>query len=221
MPAVVLSVPKRPVKAPQAQKKAEPAKRVDELDDLEDMLDDLEGGSEDDLDDLLDNFEAELPQAKKQNTQSKQPRDYRLPAERPDAGDFHIQDDAGSQGARTRADPSASSGVAAADALHAERRADWDTDQIKRKHSPLHQRARTPSSGHGQKRQKKNQNSTFSDVDDFTFQAFALLFGEEKLENSESFTISVFPSTMHGIFHGDWAENFNNRDFLSSTDTDA
>jgi hypothetical protein len=44
------------------------------------MLDNLEGGSEDDLDDLLDNFEAELPQAKKQNTQNKPTRDYKLPA---------------------------------------------------------------------------------------------------------------------------------------------
>lgn len=187
-------MPKRPVKESPAQKKAEPAKRLDDLDELEDMLDNLEGGSEDDLDDLLDNFEAELPQAKKQNTQNKPPRDYKLPAARPEAGDFHLQEDVGSQGARTRADPSASSGVAAADALHAERRADWDTDQIKRKHSPLHQRARTPSSSHGQKRQK-NQNSAVSDVDDFTFQSFTLLFGDE---------FQTMPSTLIGIFHGDW-----------------
>lgn len=155
VPAVVTSVPKRPVpqhnKDSPAQKKAEPKKPLDDLDELEDMLDNLEGGSEDDLDDLLDDFEAELPQAKKQNTQNKPPRDYKLPVARPDAGDFHIQDEVGSQGARTRADPSASSGVAAGDpdALQRERRADWDTDQIKRKHSPLHQRARTPSSSHG------------------------------------------------------------------------
>jgi hypothetical protein len=29
------------------------------------------------------------------------------------------------------------------------------------------------------------------------------------------------PLTLIGIFHGDWKKNFNNRDFLESSDTDA
>ena len=29
------------------------------------------------------------------------------------------------------------------------------------------------------------------------------------------------PSTLLGIFRGDWQKNFNNRDFLESSDTDA
>jgi len=66
VPAVVTSVPRRPVKESPAPKKAAPKKPLDDLDDLEDMLDNLEGGSEDDLDDLLDGLEAELPPAKKQ-----------------------------------------------------------------------------------------------------------------------------------------------------------
>lgn len=63
---------------------------LDDLDELEDMLDNLEGGSEDDLDDLLDNFEAELPQVQKQNTQSRQPRDYRLPDAGRDGAGLHL-----------------------------------------------------------------------------------------------------------------------------------
>jgi hypothetical protein len=96
------------------------------------------------------------------------------------------------------------------DVRQAERTADWDTDQIKRKHSPLHQRARTPKSSHGKKRQ--SQDGTFSDVDEFMFQSFTLLFGDE---------FQTMPLTLLSIFRGDWKKNFNNRDFLDSGNIDA
>lgn len=194
------------------------------------MLGNLEGGS-DDLDDLLDELApaAKGPSAAEQAAKARRQERDQLAALGGISGsrDDHVQWEAaprteaaaqhasadqhfspapGSAGARTRADPSASSGggMPAAD-----RMADWDS-QVKRKHSPLLHRAKTPTRSSYEKLRRSQDHGT-SDIERFMAQSFNLLFGDE---------FQNMPLTLLSIFKGQLRRTFDNRDFLDSADPD-